>query len=344
MKAAILSSNYTIEIIDMEKPKIKDDEVLINVKATGICGSDLHAYRGRHPFRKPPVVLGHEVAGMIEEVGEQVEGYSPGDRVTVRPIDGCGKCVYCREGRDNICENKRLPGIGGWIGTFAEYFVAPQNCLHMIPDRISYVEGTLMEPLAVGIHSIRRAGINKDDNIAILGVGTIGLMCLITARQTGVKRILVSDIVDKNLFISKKLGADDCLNISTTPFLSLLEESNKFNRIVIDKVIITAAFPSVWEEAVKICKNGGQICVVGMFEKPVSIDLLNLMLKEKNICMSVGYQKEDFQIAIQIAEQVDLTTLITHQLPLTEANKGFKIMYERTDKPIKVVLTNQLNK
>lgn len=340
MKAAILSSNYKIEIIEIEKPKIKDNEVLINVKATGICGSDLHAYRGRHAFRKPPVVLGHEVAGVIEEVGKEVKKYRPGDRVTVRPIDSCGKCVPCREGRDNICQNKRVPGIRGWIGTFAEYFVAPQKCLYLLPDTISDVEGSLIEPLAVGVHSVRRAGIKKGDNIAILGVGTIGLMCLVAAKRVDINKLLVSDIVEKNLGIAKELGADVGFNTSHLSFFDLLRESEEFKGTTIDHVIITAAFPSVWVDAVKICKTGGQICVIGMFENPITIDLLNLMLEEKNVCTSTNYLEDDFQNAIKIASEVDLSKLITHKLPINEADKGLKILDKRIDNPIKVVLTN----
>jgi len=337
MKVAVLTETRMIKIKDVEKPRIREDEVLIKVKATGICGSDLHAYRGIHAFRKPPVILGHEVSGIVEEVGKQVKNINIGDRVTVEPLLGCGECESCFEGRYNICKNKKVPGIGGWNGTFAEYFVAHKKCIHKIPNSMSYLEGALIEPLSVGVHAVRRANIRLGDTVAILGAGTIGLMCLIASKQAGASKVYVTDVIEGNLKKAKELGADVCINSRKDSIYQLLEEAPQN---VIDTVIITAAFPPVWEEAARICKNGGEICVIGMFQKPVSVDLLNLMLSEKNICTSNTYVKEDYKIAIQIAEKTDLMPIITHQLPLKETSRGFEILEKKIDDPIKIMLIN----
>jgi len=132
MKAAVLTEIHKVEIKDVEKPEIKDNEVLIKVKSTGICGSDLHAYRGHHPFRKPPVILGHEVSGVVEEIGDVVNNIKNGDRVTVEPQLGCGECEYCLTGKYNLCIDRRAPGIGNWHGSFAEYFVAPEGTVYKL--------------------------------------------------------------------------------------------------------------------------------------------------------------------------------------------------------------------
>lgn len=183
MKVTILSNVYKINVIEIEKPKIKENEVLIRVKSSGICGSDLHAYRGHHPFRKPPVILGHEVSGVVEELGKAVDNIKVGDRVTVEPQLGCGECVYCLEGKYNLCINRRAPGIGSWMGSFSEYFVPPYKVVYKLPDTVNYDRGALIEPLAVGVHAVRNANIQLGDTIAILGAGTIGLMNLVVSKK-----------------------------------------------------------------------------------------------------------------------------------------------------------------
>lgn len=335
MKAAVLTKIRKIEIKDIEKPKIKDDEVLIKVKSTGICGSDLHAYRGVHPFRKPPVVLGHEVSGIIEELGKNITEFKIGDKVTVEPNIGCSKCEYCSEGHYNLCEQKKVPGVSDWTGTFSEYFVAPGKTIYKLSDNLSFDEGALIEPLAVGVHAVRQAGIKLGDSVAILGAGTIGLMNLVAAKQAGATKIFITDFLDYNLGKAKQLGADYALNPSREKVSEKIKEVSPYG---VNKVIITAAFKPAWEEALRISKKGGDICVVGMFEEEIGVNFLDMLMTQKSIMTSWLYLREDFITAIEIAKKVNLKPLITHKLSLHKASEGLKKMDERKENIIKIIL------
>lgn len=335
MKAAVLTKIRKIEIKNIEKPKIKDSEVLIKVKSTGICGSDLHAYRGVHPFRKPPVILGHEISGIVEEIGDVVNNIKIGDRVTVEPQFGCGKCEYCLTGKYNLCISRRAPGIGDWYGTFAEYFVAPKEAVYKLTNNISYNQGALIEPLAVGVHAVRQSGIKLGDSVAILGAGTIGLMNLVAAIQAGATKIFITDFLDYNLEKAKQLGADYALNPSREKVSEKIKEISPYG---VDKVIIAAAFKPVWEEALRISKKGGEICVVGMFEEEIGVNFLDMLMTQKSIMTSWLYLREDFITAIEIAKKVNLNPLITHKLPLSKASEGLKKMDERKENIIKIIL------
>jgi len=337
MKAALLSESYRIDIVDVDKPKIRDTEVLIRVKSNGICGSDVHAYRGHHAFRKPPVILGHEVCGVVEELGKAVDAVEIGDRVAVEPQEGCGKCQHCLAGRQNICVSRAAPGIGDWKGSFAEYFAAPASKVYRLPEEMSFDTGALMEPLAVGVHAVRRAGVGLEDSVAILGVGTIGLMNLVAVREAGASGIYASDLLDFNLGKARDLGADVAINPGKDDLLEIMRKQEPYG---VDKVIITAAFPSAWEQAVRICRSGGTVCVVGMFGEPVSVDFLKLLLQEKSICLSWLYGREDFLTAIEIARSVDLEPVITHRLPLEEAARGLRMMDERKEDIVKIILNS----
>ena len=164
MKAALLAAVGKLTITEVEQPDLgRPSDVLIRVGAVGICGSEIHAFQGTHPFRKPPSILGHEVAGEVVDVGAKVSGLAPGDRVFVNPQRTCGECEWCQSGRPNVCSSREMLGTLGWTGGLAEYIVAPAQNVCPLPDHVSYVQGTLIEPLCVGVHAIRRAGVEAGE-------------------------------------------------------------------------------------------------------------------------------------------------------------------------------------
>ncbi|MHB1417626.1 MAG: zinc-dependent alcohol dehydrogenase, partial [Chloroflexota bacterium] len=182
MKAAVLTAHYHIEFADIPEPEPKANEVKIKVISAGICGSEVHAFKGTHPFRHPPAILGHELAGEVVAVGDEINGYKVGDRVTVEPQILCGVCDACRAGYPNLCDNKVVLGTQKWVGGYAEYIVAPEQTLYKIPDSVSYDEAVMIEPLAVGVHAVREAKLKVGQSAIILGGGTIGLATLVAAR------------------------------------------------------------------------------------------------------------------------------------------------------------------
>ncbi|RLI37795.1 galactitol-1-phosphate 5-dehydrogenase, partial [Candidatus Bathyarchaeota archaeon] len=173
MKAAIWYGGKDIRIEDVPKPEIRSDEVLVEVKAVGICGSELHAYEGISKRRRPPLIMGHEFSGVIAEIGGEVEGFKKGDRVVVDPLNRCGVCEQCTAGRGNICRNVKLLGLHV-SGAFAEYVPAPARNCYKLPDHVSFEEGSVVEPLSVGVHAVNRTPIKLGDTVLVVGAGVIG--------------------------------------------------------------------------------------------------------------------------------------------------------------------------
>jgi len=206
MKAAILENAGRIEVRDVRDLRPAPDELLIRTAYAGVCGSDLHAFRGKHPFRKPPVILGHEVAGTVVECGASVEGFRPGDRVTVMPLLPCGTCLLCRMGRANVCLNKRVPGVGEWLGSFAEYSLAKASVAFKLGAATPFELGVLAEPLAVGIHSVfRQARVAAGGRVIVLGAGPIGIFTAMAARAAGAGEIVMTDLLDFNLALVREM-------------------------------------------------------------------------------------------------------------------------------------------
>jgi len=195
-----------IVVQEAPRPAVGRGEVLIRVAYAGVCGSDLHAFLGTHPFRKPPVVLGHELSGTVAEVGEGVEGLAVGDLVTVLPAVSCGQCRACVAGRTNICENRVVPGVQGWLGAFAEYFAAPATVTYPLGRHTTLVQGALAEPLAVAAHAVERGGVGAGSDVLILGGGTIGLLIGYAAQRAGARSVAITDLYDYNLTVASALG------------------------------------------------------------------------------------------------------------------------------------------
>ncbi|KYH31035.1 zinc-dependent alcohol dehydrogenase [Neomoorella mulderi] len=338
MRAAVLQAPYKIVIENVPEPKPADGEVLIKVKAAGICGSDLHAYEGIHPRRRPPAILGHEVIGVIVEVGKRVRKFKVGDRVTVLPRKNCGACPPCVMDWSNLCDHKILLGTNEWAGGFAEYIVAPEETIYTIPDVLDDIVGSLVEPLAVGVHVIERGEVRRGEKVAILGAGPIGLMCVACAHRAGADHIVVADLVDFRLSAAKRLGANVVVNSAKDCFLSKMEEACGLTQV--DVAIIAAGAPVLLNEAFSIVRKKGRIILVGQFDIPDVIDIEKSRLKEQTLVGSSTYCKEDFLDAIKILEinRDQFELLVTHQIPLEEIEKGIDLIRKRDQDVLKVIV------
>ncbi|RLE79903.1 MAG: alcohol dehydrogenase, partial [Thermoprotei archaeon] len=218
MKAAVLKGPYDINVTDTERPEIGDDQVLIRVKRCGICGSDIHAYKGKHPDFIIPIIPGHEFSGVIEEVGSSVKRVKEGDRVVVEPLKVCGKCYYCRRGAYNKCTNLKV--LGAQVnGAFAEYIAVDERWVYRLPDNVSFEEGAMVEPLAVAVHAVKRAN-HIGNNVLVLGSGTIGLLLAQVLKIYGASEVIVTDIKDWKLNLAKEFGA-----ITVNPLKDDLKEA-----------------------------------------------------------------------------------------------------------------------
>jgi len=211
MKQIKLTLPENLSIEEVPKPQPKGKEVLIKVRNCGICGSDIHAYFGKHPFISTPIVLGHEFSGDVEEVGSRVKNIKVGERVTVEPSLVCGKCYQCQEGRYNICQSLKVIGCQA-PGALAQYITVPAEKVIPVPESVSYEKAAMIEPTAVGFHSVRRSHLKKGDNVLILGAGPIGILTLQAVRAGGAGKIIITDLNDCRLNMAKRLGADYPLN------------------------------------------------------------------------------------------------------------------------------------
>ena len=338
MKAAMVTATEKIEIREVGEPVIKDDEVLIKVKAAGVCGSDLHLFQGTHAFRKPPAILGHEVAGDIVMVGKAVTRFKPGDRVTVEPQVGCGNCEFCRQGLPNICPGKVVPGTPAWTGTFVEYFNAPEKTLYALADTVSYEEGTLIEPLAVAVHLVERASVKSRDALVILGAGTIGLLAQVVAREMGYKTIICTDTAAFNRETALRLGAAAALNPITDDVTGTVMKLT--NGRGADLCLVAAGADGILDQASDCVRKRGEIGLVAMITKKIPFYCYGLVLKEQNLYGAMTYSGWDFRKAADMVNGgLDLGAFITQKLPLERSQEALEILSRKTENVIKAVVT-----
>ncbi len=334
----MVTATKCVSIRDVEKPVIKDDEVLIKVKTVGVCGSDLHLFQGTHPFRKAPAVLGHEVAGDIVEVGKNVTRFKPGDRVTVEPHLGCGDCEFCKQGLVNICLNKSAPGTATWIGTFVEYFNAPEKTLYKLADNVSYQAGTLIEPLAVAVHALERATVKERDCIVILGTGTIGMLALVVAREMGFKTIICTDTAPFNREMALKLGAAAALDPMSEDVAGRVRELTGGRGA--DLALVCAGADGILDQASQCVRKRGEIGLVAMITRKIPFYCYSVVFNEQTLYGAMTYETRDFARAAEMVNGgLDLSAFVTQVLPLEKAQEALDILSQKKENVIKVIVT-----
>lgn len=339
MKAAVLTAPYRMEIREIKKPIFSPDEVLIKVKGVGVCGSDVHAYKGTHPFRKPPVILGHEVAGEIAEVGKEVETLKRGDRVTLEPQVVCYNCSLCRQGKYNLCKEKRVLGTSRWLGGFAEYIAVPEAIIFKLGDKMSFEDAVMVEPLAVGVHTAKMAKLNLGDTAVILGAGTIGLTTLVAVREAGATRIIATDTEDFNLKMAKQLGALRGVNVKRENLRQIVMDNTSGEGA--DVVVVAAGVSSLVEDALEIVKKGGTVVVVAIMEESAQIDTFKIVYNEVDIVGSWVYGKDDFQAVMDLinSERIKPGSFVTHRWPIEKAQQAMEVIDKKTENVVKIMLT-----
>ncbi len=337
MKAAFVVEPGKVEIREIDKPVMKDDEVMIKVRTAGVCGSDLHLFKGTHAFRKPPAILGHEVAGEIVQTGKDVKGLRMGDRVTVEPHIGCGECEFCKQSLVNLCVNKTAPGTPSWIGTFVEYFNAPAKAVYKLSDSVGYPMGTLIEPLAVAVHAISRITGKQKDSIAILGSGTIGLMALVAAREAGFKNIICTDTQAFNLAMAIKHGAKLALNPLNEDVVS---KAMKFtNGRGVDVALVAADSTEIVDQASAMVRKRGEVGIIAMITHPIPVYTYRFVFNELTLFGAMTYETRDFvKAAHMINNGLDLSDFLTQKLALSQSQKALDILNKKEESVVKVIV------
>lgn len=338
MRAAYIDKPMSIIFTDVEEPMItRPDEVKVQTVFTGICGSEVHAFHNKHPFRIPPLVSGHEVSGKVVEVGSDVKDFKPGDRVLVEPHYGCGECEHCKSGKYNVCTNKKVLGATYWSGSFGEFFVTPEQTLIHLPDNVSFEEGTLAEPIAVGMHAVLQCGVENKD-VLIIGAGPIGLGIVASAKKAKARKIIISDICSENLELASQMGATDIINVKDK---DLIEEVKALtNGYGPDVTFLGFGNAKIVDDALTVTKSGGIVSEIAMINEAIEINIQKLQLKELVLKGSNMYTRDDFLTIVDALEKKEINVLpmISKIFPVEEVAKAMEIVDKRTEHIIKVML------
>ena len=341
MKALIYTKPYSFEYSDFPDPAAGDNDVLIRVKACGICGSDVHGFTGKTGRRIPPLIMGHEAAGIIEGLGKNVSGFKKGDRVCFDSTVYCNKCEACRAGLFNRCDKRQVLGVSVPAfkrhGAFAEYVAVPSWIVSKISDEFSFVHAALLEPASIGTHAANRAPISNDDTVVVIGAGTIGLFILQAARLRGAAKVIAVDINEFRLDLAKKLGADKLINPlkSNLSEAVLQETEGKGANVTLEAV----GYAKTFADAVSITRMGGHVVAVGNLEKKAEFDLQQLIAKEHTFTGSYASSGE-FRDCIELVAsgKIKVEPLISDVLPLEEGPDAFDRLLKAEENLLKIVL------
>ncbi len=336
MKRLVVVKPYQMEYEEVPIPSIEEEhQVLVKTKAVGICGSDIKIYHGKNTFATYPRVLGHEAVGEVVEIGKSVSKVKVGDRVVLEPIIFCGECYACRRGRGNVCRNLQIRGINT-DGGYQEYFVAPEEKLHVFPSEIGWKEAVMMEPYTLGAQVAARSNVQTDDVVFISGMGPAGQVVLDTFRTMGVEKIIVSDMIPKRLELAAGLGAIpiDAGKEDVKARLMELTDGEGPN-VTID----AAGSPQTFEQAIEVTSQAGVVVPMGYTDAPASIPTVRIGRKELNVVgsrLEIGkFPKviEDYPKHIQ---QID--KLISHVYPFSRAQEAMDMACSGRDDLGKVVI------
>lgn len=338
MRQAVMTGPRTIEIKEVDVPTIGDDEVLVNIAYIGICGSDIHVNYGKHPYVKYPVIQGHETSGRVVAVGKKITRVRVGDLVTIEPQVYCGKCYPCTHGLYNICNNLKVMGFQT-IGTASDYFAVHERHIVKLPDLMDLRYGAMIEPLAVGVRAVQKAGSMEGKQVLVIGAGPIGNLVAQTAKALGAERVMISDVNELRLEKAKSCGIDYPINVATLPLSDAIDEHFGSERRA-DVIFECAGVQQAIDDAVSLARKGSDIVVVAVYDGKPRVDLAQLNECELNFIGTARYQIDDFKKAISLVEQgnINLQPLITHEYTMEEYGEAYGTIEKNPGSTMKVMI------
>lgn len=325
MKQVVVTAPCTYEVQEVPVPVPKSGEVLVRMKAAGVCGSDYHNFLGENPQLIYPRILGHENAGIIEAAGTDVTKVKPGDHVVVDLVIACGKCPQCRSGRRNICQTVKARGAAV-DGGFREYFCVPEHEVFEVPKEIPFADAALVEPFAIGAHTTKRAAVTKDDVVLVFGTGTIGAIILQACKEKGAK-VICADVTDSLLERALQYGADLVVNTKTENLRDRIQSATNGNGV--DVIFDAACFPGSLTQVMQpgIPTNGGRIVPLGFCKIPEEITQAMINGRELTVIgsrMSAG----QFEPTIKKLHEgkLNLEGMVSHYVPFNDIGEVFKLI------------------
>lgn len=336
MQAAVMTKPFTIEFQEVPRPVPRPHEVLVRVKAAGICGSDVHFYDGSNPYARYPQIFGHELAGVIEEIGSKVTTRKPGERVVVEPAVPCGECYPCRIGKTNACGNIGMIGSVR-AGGFADFLVVPENHVHGMPDDMSFEVGSLCEPFTIGAQAMDRADLQPGQTVTIIGMGPIGLTILTQIKKKYDVKVFAVDLVKERLELAQKFGADVLVNPKERDTIEAIQDltNGEGSNVVIE----SAGIPLTIEQTIHLVSPGGRIVIVGLTGKDVTFPGQLLTKKDVEI-HGTRHSVNKFPEVIQfLHSNPDVAkAFITQIMPFGQIEKALQTAKDFPNEVTKIVL------
>ncbi|MHC4456273.1 MAG: zinc-binding alcohol dehydrogenase family protein [Planctomycetota bacterium] len=337
IKAIKVNSPLNLEICEIPLPdELGEEELLVKVKAAGICGSDVHIYHGTLAVAKYPRIIGHEFVGEIVDVGSKVSGFHAGDHVAVDPVISCGKCYPCSIGRNNVCTSLKVRGVHV-DGGFAEYVALAQKSTHKISKKLRWEEAVLIEPFSIAAQVVWRSQVTEKDDVLIMGAGPIGLAILQMAKKIGA-RCTVTDLFDCRLELAKKMSADRTINSSKEDVVKIILKET--HGVGIPVVIEAVGLPKLTEDAVKIASPAGRIVILGFSVETSRICQFDITIKELDVIGS-RLSANKFPEVIKLFNNNELNPelLVSHIFHFTKVRKALELIEKNPAKTCKIVLT-----
>ena len=341
MKALLLSEYNKLQMKDLPSPIPGADELLIQVAACGICGSDVHGYDGSTGRRIPPIVMGHEAAGVVSAVGAEVSGFSPGDRVTFDSTVFCGVCDYCVKGEVNLCNRRQVIGVscGEYrrAGAFAEFLTVPARVAYQLPENLSFAEAAMLEAVSVALHGVAVSEMKDGETVLVIGAGMIGLLLVQAARAAGASRVFVSDVDATRLKLADALGANETFLASGAALIEEVLQRTEGRGV--DVVLEAVGREETIAAGIDCVRKGGTVTLVGNISPQVGLPLQKVVSRQIRLqgsCASAGEYPEAMRLMAD--GRIKVAPLITAVAPLSDGPAWFERLHAREPNLMKVVL------
>ena len=343
-KAVFLVDKARLEVGETQKPVlVEPDDVLIRIKSVGVCGSDRHYFIDGcigSQIVDFPQIMGHECAGVIEQVGPAVTRVKPGDRVAIEPQVACGKCSFCQSGNQNFCLNLKFLGIPGEMhGCMQEFLAMPQQNVYLVPPGLSLEDAVIAEPLAISLHGIKLCGISGGMSVATLGSGTMGLLTLSGSKASGATTAFATDKIPERVEMARKMGADVAWNPDKTDIVQQIMDCT--NGLGVDAAFECAGDPQALLQCLEITRKGGVVGLVGIYSPEIMVQLNSETMRRKGLRLqNVRRQVHQTENALRMiaAGQVDADTLITHRFDYRQSNQAYDLVSNYKDGVVKAII------